>query len=427
MILAIGITTALGFYLAWTVGANDFANSMGDAVGSGALSVKKAVVLGALFEVAGSVLAGSHVTETIRKGVVDPAFFASAPGMLALGMICSMLAAAVWVHIASLAALPVSTTHSIVGALAGFGVAASGLLSVRWGRLGGIALSWVICPVAGGLLAYVLFKLLVRFALSRPEAVRASARAAPVVVFAVVTAVSASILYNSRIRWLRTLPVDLTRGAGTAAAAAALGLLTATAAGFLLTRRIRSRSNLSAKEELRLVESIFTPLVIFTSLSVAFSHGANDVANAIGPVAAVLEILRTGEVALQVATPLWLLLLGGGGIVLGLSTFGYKVMKTIGTRITQLTPSRGVIADLATVCVVLTFTVLGIPVSTTHTIVGAVIGIGLARGLGAVDRRVIRDILASWFVTVPVSGALSAGFFLLGKLARLDEAISTLF
>jgi PiT family inorganic phosphate transporter len=418
----IAVTLALGLYMAWNIGANDFANSMGDAVGSGSVSIRFAVVLGAICEFAGSTLVGSHVADTVRKGIVDPSFFASFPELLVLGMLCALLATALWLNIATWLGMPVSTTHGIVGAVAGLGVVAVGWSSVDWVRIAGIVASWFISPVLGGLLAFLLFKAITALILAQEKPLLRAVQYAPLVVFLVTAVVVFSTLYKSLgplLRRVRFMPPDVLAVIAALAAAGLLALLSR----FFIARYLRGNEDKSLGEQLERIERVFAPLVILTSSSVAFAHGANDVANAIGPVAAIFDVYRSGTVAASAGIPLWILGFGGFGIVLGLATFGYRVMRTIGTRITQLTPSRGVAADLATVSTVLGCSLLKLPVSTTHTIVGAIIGVGLARGLGAVNRKVTRDIFGSWLITVPGAALMTAGLYLLARLLHLEAFI----
>jgi len=417
--LVIGAAVLLGLYMAWTIGANDVANSMGDAVGSRAISIKWAIVLAAIFELSGALLLGSHVTDTIRKGIVTPESMVGRPEVLVLGMACALLAAALWLHLATWMGMPVSTTHSIVGGVAGFGIIAGGWSSIQWGRMGEILASWVISPVAGAVLGFALFKLITFLVLGRTQPARAALRAGPFFVFLTVMVVMLSTTCGGmeqeivkRLPWF-TLTVAVLVSVGTAVAAAAV-------ARILLGRYLGDKHELPLAEQVRHVERIFAPLVIITSCSVAFAHGANDVANAVGPLAAILDILRSGTVKMKVAVPLWVLGIGGVGIVVGLSTYGYRVMRTIGSKITQLTPTRGVAADLATVTTVLVCTRMKLPVSTTHTIVGAIVGIGLARGLWAVDKKVIGSVLSAWFVTVPAAVVLAIVLFLIARPLALE-------
>ncbi len=421
--IIIGSVLALGLYMAWNIGANDFANAMGAAVGSRAISIRGAIILSSLCEIAGSTLVGVHVTDTVRRGIVDPAHFSAFPYLLVLGMACVLLGTAIWLNVATWMGVPVSTTHAIVGAVAGFGLVAVGWASVRWFKIGQIVLSWFISPFLGGLLSFVLFKLIVHFILGQSKPVASAVRYTPAVVFLVVAVVVFSSMYKSLGHMLINTRFPLTNLVA-AFIAVAVALLVAFLSRFPIARLLKGNENQSLGDQLRIIEKIFAPLVVVTSCSVAFAHGTNDVANAIGPVAVVIDVLRTSSVEIGSRVPFWILAFGGCGIVAGLCTFGYRVMATIGTKITQLTPSRGVAADVATAITVLGCSLLKLPVSTTHTIVGAIIGVGLARGLGAINRKVTRDIFGSWLITVPASGLLTAGLFLLSRFFHLDDLIS---
>jgi len=406
------IALVAAFYMAWNVGANDVANSMADAVGSKAISIFWAVVLAAICEFAGAVLVGSHVTNTVRKGIITPEAFAANPMHLAVGMVCALLASGIWLNLASWFGMPVSTTHSIVGGIAGVGIVAAGFANVKWLTMGKIVASWFLSPVAGGLIAFVVFRLLTRFILSRDEPIAAARRALPFVLFFTFAVVTLAIIFKG----LKNLHLDLSGGqalgvaAGIGVAAGAVGLVV----GRLVHRRNAARSLL---EQLGVVEKIFAVLVVITSCSVAFAHGANDVANAVGPLAAVVEIAKTGDVPKKVAVELWVLAFGGGGIVIGLAMFGYRVMRVVGTKITAITPSRGVAADLGATVTVLACSKMGLPISTTHTLVGSIIGVGLARGVDTINTRTVKAIFGSWLATVPVVAVLAAIFYCIARLA----------
>jgi PiT family inorganic phosphate transporter len=430
--LIIGVTAAIGLYMAWTIGANDFANSMGDAVGSGALSIRRAILLGACCEFAGSVLVGMFVADTLRKDLVNPRLFASLTGLaegeaaarFALGMACSLVGAAAWLHIATWMGMPVSTTHAIVGGVTGFGVVAAGWAVVDWWLLGGIVASWFISPVAGLVLGYLFFKLVTRFILGREQPVLAAIRFTPGVVFLVAMVVLLSVFYRGGLeRIFKDRAVWLT-GNRVLLVVVGISLGSSILSRLFVARYLKAVDGRSLAEQLHMVERVFAPLVVITSCSVAFAHGANDVANAVAPLASVVDICRTGTLVMSRAIPFWLLALGGIGIVLGLATYGYRVMTTIGTKITQLTPSRGVAADLATATTVLVCSRMKLPVSTTHTIVGAILGVGLARGLGAVNRQVTRAIFGSWLLTVPAAASVTVALFLLARVFHLDVAIA---
>ena len=423
--LLLGVTAVLGLYMAWTIGANDFANSFADAVGSRAITFRRAVIIGICCEFAGSVLVGAHVTDTVRKGIVDPMAFAEIPEVLALGMVCALVASALWLHVATWLGMPVSTTHSIVGAVAGFGIIGAGWTSVEWGKMGEIVASWFISPVAGAVLAYAIFKLLSRFILGRSNPAVAAVRGAPVIVFAVVVVVGLSVFLQGCLERLFAKEAAWLEGWGGVVLVLGLGAALAAVSWVFISRFLQASVGLPLAEQLGMIERVFAPLVVITSSAVAFAHGANDVANAVGPLAAVSDIVLTGTVKMKVTVPLWILALGGVGIVLGLATYGARVLRTIGTKITELTPSRGVAADLAATATVLVCCRLKLPVSTTHTLVGAIIGVGLARGLSGVDRRVTRHIFGSWLVTVPAAAILAIGLFLGARVIHLDRAIGT--
>ena len=410
----------LGLYMAWNIGANDVANSMADAVGSRAITVKQAVIYAGICEFAGAVLVGAHVTDTVRKGIIDPQVIANLPGLMpgdaaaifVIGMTGALLSAAFWLHFSTHMGLPVSTTHSIVGAVAGFGIVAAGWSVVNWGKMGQIVASWFISPIAGGILAFFLFKFISRSILGQKKPAEAAIRYIPFIVFLAAAVVTLATIYKGLkhvikgIDWLTddmALVIALT-----------ISIICAVVARILVKRRLQGKENLPIPQQLDLVEQVFTPLVVITSCSVAFAHGANDVANSVGPLAAVVQIMTSGSVEMQVGVPLWILTLGGIGIVLGLGTYGYRVMETVGTKITEITPSRGVAADIAATATVLVCTRLKLPVSTTHTLVGAILGIGLARGLGGVNRSVIRKIFGSWFFTVPAAAGVSMVLYVTG-------------
>ena len=425
--LFIVLTALLGLYMAWTIGANDVANSMADAVGSKAVTIRQAIILAGICEFVGAVLVGAHVTETVRKGIVEPTALTTLPGLspqegaalLVIGMMSALLAAAVWLHLATWLGMPVSTTHSIVGAVAGFGVVAAGWQAVQWGTMGKIVSSWFISPVVGALLGFILFKVISVLVLGKDRPARAAIKVTPFIVsfifFVIVMAVvfkGLTHLIKERAAWL-TPGVALAIAVGVAIAAGIINRL-------FLRRRLTGYFRVPLGDQLEQVERCYAPLVLFTSCTVAFAHGANDVANAVGPLAAVVEILKTGIVQAKVAVPAWVLMLGGCGIVLGLATYGYRVMMTVGHKITSITPTRGVAADTATMATVLACSRMGLPVSTTHTLVGAILGVAMARGVGSVNKKVTRNIFGSWLITVPAAALLAVVFFLIGRYFLLD-------
>jgi len=402
MVLAV----VFGLYMTWGIGANDVANAMGTSVGSGAITVKQAIIIAAIFEFTGAFIAGGNVTSTIRKGIVDSSSIAGQPEILVFGMLAALLAAAVWLMIASSRGWPVSTTHSIVGALVGFAVAGLGVEAVHWSKIGMIAASWVVSPALGGLLAYLLMMSIRKLIFNTEQPFESARKWGPAYVFLVGFIISLVTLFKG----LKHLKLELSVPMSFLSALV-FGLIIALV-GWILIQKVKVDPEADRDYHFASVEKIFVPMMIFTACAMAFAHGSNDVANGIGPLAAVASvILSGGEMAQKSDLPLWILVLGGFGIVVGLATMGYKVMQTIGTRITQLTPSRGFCATLAAAATVVLASRTGLPVSTTHIAVGAVIGVGLARGVGAIDLRVVGGIVVSWVVTLPVGGVLAALFF----------------
>jgi PiT family inorganic phosphate transporter len=395
-----------GLYMTWGIGANDVANAMGTSVGSGAISVKQAIIIAAIFEFSGAFIAGGNVTKTIRKGIIDPSSIVDSPEILVFGMLAALLAAAIWLMVASARGWPVSTTHSIVGAVIGFAVAGIGIDAVQWGKVSMIAASWVVSPLLGGTIAFLLMLSIRRLILNTENPFQSARRWGPAYVFLVGFVISLVTLFKG----LKHLNIELSVEMSFVVAFI-FGLILA-AIGWYLISKIKVDESADRDFHFASVEKVFTPMMIFTACAMAFAHGSNDVANGIGPLAAVVSIVQSGgEVAQKAELPLWILVLGGVGIVVGLSTMGYRVMKTIGSGITQLTPSRGYCATLAAAATVVLASRTGLPVSTTHIAVGAVIGVGLARGIGAIDLRVIGGIVVSWVVTLPVGAVLAALFF----------------
>ncbi len=404
VLIIIGVV--FGLYMTWGIGANDVANVMGTSVGSGAITVTTAIIIAAIFEFAGAALAGGHVTATIRKGIIDPTPIAGTPEVLIFGMLAALLAAAVWLMIASSRGWPVSTTHSIVGAVVGFAMAGIGLDAVKWGKIGQIVASWLVSPLLGGTIAFLLMISIRRLILNTDSPFLNAKRWGPVYVFLVGFVIALVTLFKG----LKHLKLDLSIPMSFVAATV-IGLAIAFI-GWLLIRRIQIDESADQDYHFASVEKVFVPMMLFTACGMAFAHGSNDVANGVGPLAAVYGLVQSGgEVAQKSELPIWILLLGGFGIVVGLATYGYRVMRTIGTKITELTPTRGFSATMAAAATVVLASRTGMPVSTTHIAVGAVMGVGLARGIGAIDLRVIGGIVLSWIVTLPIGGVLAALFF----------------
>jgi len=409
--LLLAMTVVFGFFMAWGVGANDVANAMGTSVGSKAITIKQAIIIAIIFEFAGAYLAGGEVTATIRKGIIDPSAIADRPELLVFGMMASLLAAGVWLLIATMKGWPVSTTHSIVGAIVGFASVGISVDAVQWGKVGTIVSSWIVSPVLSGTLAFLLYLSVRKFIFAAVDPYVAAKRIVPVYMF-LMGLVVAMVTF---VKGLKHVGLDLSLGDAMMYSVAFASLITVV--GVIALSRI-NRVEESERHSLIYVEKVFSVLMVFTACAMAFAHGSNDVANAIGPLAAVNGIIASGGmVASESAMPTWILLLGGGGIVAGLVLYGHKVIRTIGSNITELTPSSGFAVVLAAVTTVVLSSAYSLPVSTTHTLVGGVLGVGLARGISALNLRVVGTIFASWLVTLPAGAILSIIFFYIFKFA----------
>ena len=403
------LAAAFGLFMAWGIGANDVANAMATSVGSKALTIKQAIFVAAIFEFLGAVLAGGEVTSTIRKGIVDSELLAGSPELLVYGMLAALLAAGTWLLIASHKGWPVSTTHSIVGAIVGFAAVGIGVDAVHWEKVGTIVMSWVVSPLTAGFIAYLIYLSVQWLILRREDPLERAKRFVPVYIFlAAFTITLVTIL-----KGLKHVGLEISlRDAYLLAFAIAIVIALV---GGVAIRRIQPNRKADKKDHFYTVERVFGVLMIVTACSMAFAHGSNDVANAIGPLAAVISVANTGVVTAKSTLPIWVLLIGGGGIVVGLATYGIRVISTVGRKITQLTPSRGFAAELAAATTIVIASGTGIPISTTHTLVGAVLGVGVARGIEAIDLRVVARIFVSWVVTIPAGAFLAVVFFFLFK------------
>ncbi len=403
------LTIAFGFFMAWGVGANDVANAMGTSVGSKAITIKQAIIIAMVFEFAGAYLAGGEVTSTIRKGIVDPELLSQDPELLVYGMMSALLAAALWLVIATTFGWPVSTTHSIVGAIVGFAAVGISVDAVQWNKIGSIVSSWVVSPVLAGTLSFLIYMSVRKFVFNQADPFSAAKRAIPVYIFMVGFIISMVTM----VKGLKHVGLDLSFKESIFFSLMVAGAITAI--GIAALTRV-NRADISEQQDIIAIERLFGILMLFTACSMAFAHGSNDVANAIGPLAAVNGIIESGGDVVQTARiPSWILLLGGIGIVSGLALYGYRVMRTIGTHITELTPSSGFAAELAAATTVVVASGYSLPVSTTHTLVGGVLGVGLARGLAALNLRVVGTIFISWLVTLPAGATLSIIFFYIFK------------
>ena len=405
----ITLAAVFGIFMAWGIGANDVANAMATSVGSKAITIKQAVILAAIFEFAGAYLAGGEVTKTIRKGIVSMDALNGNVDLLIWGMLASLLAAGTWLLIASLKGWPVSTTHSIVGAVIGFAAVGVSADAVNWAKVGSIVLSWIVSPLIAGTIAFAVFSSIQKLVINTTDPLKNAIRYGPIYLFMVGFIIALVTIKKG----LKHVGINIEGGMEFVYAAMLGGLIAFI--GIMLIRRIQFDEQTEKRFHFANVEKIFAVLMIFTASAMAFAHGSNDVANAVGPMAAVISAAQSGELASQSALPGWVLLLGGVGIVIGLATLGYKVIATVGEKITELTPSRGFSAEIGAATTVVLASYTGIPVSTTQILVGAILGVGLARGIAAIDLRVVGNIFMSWVITLPAGAILSIMFFYLLK------------
>jgi PiT family inorganic phosphate transporter len=414
--------------MAWSIGSNDAANAMGTSVGSKAITFKEAVIIAAIFEFGGALLAGGDVTDTMRKGILDPALFNDAgmfsghgAELFALGMMAALVAAAVWIHVAAFLGWPVSTTHSIVGSITGFGVVSVGVEHIAWGQLGKIVASWGFSPVLGGVLAFLSFSAIRKLIFDADDPVAAVKRWSPVLAFPVFLVLALVTFFKG----LSNVALAEQYGIGVwqMLAMSSAGAGVASGIVWLILRNVDLETGRAARspddededgsgEKYANVERVFRYLQVITACFVAFAHGSNDVANSIGPLAAIVSLFdgtawAGGPIEMNVPVPTWVLGIGGLGIVIGLATYGYKVIKTIGSKITDITPSRGFAAEFGAATTIMVGTKAGIPLSTTHTVVGSVIGVGFARGMNALNLKIIWDIIKSWIYTIPFTAVLT--------------------
>lgn len=453
----------IGFYMAWNIGANDVSNAMGTSVGSGALTLRRAVLLAAILEFSGAFFVGANVSETMQRGLIDTDLFLMEPLTLILGMCAALLGTSIWLQIASFMGWPVSTTHAIVGAILGFGAVIGGTDAIHWEEVISIAVSWVLSPLISAIVAYIIFHILQRKILYAIDPTNAAKRLMPFMIFIVFGTFTLSLLFNG----LENLNLSLSFPEALLISLA-IGCLAAAITYFIirhthieedynrpLTRNVpqsvvslekaikhltrvhvasfdethekvskiltevqdlslslrKETSFAERTSEYRTVEKMFAYLQILSACFIAFAHGANDVANAIGPVAAVLDTIKNGAISDVSTIPAWLLVFGGVGIVIGLATWGWRVIETIGKKITELTPTRGFSAEFGAATTILVASKLGLPISTTHCLVGAVLGVGLARGMRALNLGMLRDIALSWLITLPASAAMSILLF----------------
>ncbi|MBL4660362.1 MAG: inorganic phosphate transporter [Alcanivoracaceae bacterium] len=396
--------------MAWGIGANDVANAMATSVGSKAITVKTAIIIAAIFEFSGAILAGGEVTSTIRKGIIDPAAIEGSPELLIFGMLASLLAAGIWLLIASKKGWPVSTTHSIVGAVVGFAAVGIGMDAVNWGKVGSIVMSWVVSPLTSGIIAFLLFQSVQVLILRTENPLKKAKQYVPIYIF--LTAFFLTLLTIKK--GLKHVSDFQISSSDSYLYAVIIGVLIAII-GAIFISKIKPDPKKEKEFHFHTVEKVFAVLMVVTASGLAFAHGSNDVANAVGPLAAVVSTAKSGMITGESTLDTWILVVGGIGIVIGLATYGRKVMVTVGKKITHLTPSRGFAAELAASMTIVVASSTGMPISTTHTLVGAVLGVGMAKGISAINLTVVRGIFTSWVITIPAGAILSIVFFYILK------------
>jgi inorganic phosphate transporter, PiT family len=396
------IASLLAFYLAWNLGANDVANSMGTSVGSKAVTLKQAIVIAGILEFTGAVVFGQAVSEKLATGVVNPVLFANEPQTLLLGMMAVLIAAGIWLNIATVLGFPVSSSHAAVGAIAGVGCVAIGTQAVDWNSIGVISITWVLTPVASGAIAALFYSIIKRWILDQPDTLSRLNHWIPWLSVALMSVFGVIVLPTvsqpiGTFLGLDLPPYDIPL---------VIGALGAVAVSFYGWRNLEQQTP----------ESVIAKFQVLSACFVAFAHGSNDVGNAIAPFATIVYIHTTNSVPLNdFSVPLWILVLGGAGIVSGLAVLGKKVISTIGEGIIALKPSGGFCAELATATTILIASRFGLPVSTSHALVGGVIGIGLVQGLKSIRFDTIRSIVLTWVVTIPIAAGLSAILFIAAR------------
>ena len=399
------LACVFGFIMAWGIGANDVANAFGTSVGSGAITLRTALLIACIFEFSGAYLAGGEVTDTIRKGIIDSEQFIGKSDVLVFGMMSALLAAGLWLFLASTLGWPVSTTHSIIGGIVGFSIIGLSFNAVNWEAVSSIATTWVLSPILSGVLAFFVFKSIKFLILDTDNPFSNTLKFSPIYLFFVGFVISMLTF----LKGLKHVGIDL--DFAEAAFFSFLFAIGITIIGLLLLKT----SNISKQKDAS-IESFFAILVIFTACAMAFAHGSNDVANAVGPLAAVVNtVSQNDSLNNEIAVTSWILLLGSIAIVIGLLTYGFRVIGTVGKGITKITPSSGFAAELSAATIVVLSSSYGFPVSTTHTLVGAIIGIGLVNSSRNLDWSNVVQIFSGWIVTIPVGGILSILIFYIFK------------
>lgn len=406
--LQIGLVVLLAFYQAANLGANDVANSMGTSVGSKALTLKQAIIVAGILEFTGAVLFGGEVSSTLATGVVNPSAFLLKPQIFALGMVSVLISCGLWLQLATSKGWPVASSHAVVGAIAGFSWVEAGFNSVNWSNIGLISLTWLITPLVSCIFAGLFYSLIKHWIVDHPEPIQQLQEwipwlsAALIGVFGVIVLPKLSEAFTNSLG-LRVPDHNLSIFIG---AIAVIGL---SLVSWRQLDRTREVDNTNYPNQ---IEKQMARFQVLSACFVAFAHGSNDVGNAVAPLAAIAYIFGTGSIPLtNFDVPIWILVVGGAGIVTGLAIWGQNVITTVGENIIPLQPSGGFCAELATATTVLVASRIGLPVSTSHALVGAVVGIGLVEGLKSIRLLTVGSIALAWLITIPVASALSAVIF----------------
>ncbi|MHC5672918.1 inorganic phosphate transporter [Nostoc sp.] len=413
----------LAFYVAWNLGANDVANAMGTSVGSKAVTLKQALIIAGVLEFTGAVLFGHEVTETLATKIANPALFAATPQIFVVGMVTVLISCGVWLQIATSRGLPVSSSHAVVGAIAGFSWVALGVDAIDWSSIKLITIGWILTPLISGAIAALFYSQIKHWILDQPNQLVQLQEWIPWL-STLLLGIFGVIVLPSLTEPLTNFVIEQV---GFTIPAYDIPLLTGAVAAVGLTiiswQQLEDKGTTGQTEESTQcpipnpVERLFARFQLLSACFVAFAHGSNDVGNAIAPLAAIVYINRTGSVPTDgITIPIWILILGGAGIVGGLAVWGKKVIATIGENIIALQPSSGFCAELATATTILIASRLGLPVSTSHALVGGVVGIGLVQNINSIKFQTLKGIAAAWLITIPVSAILSATLFSIARI-----------
>lgn len=408
--LFILLACLFGLLMTWGVGANDLANVMSTAMGSKSIKPLQAIIIAIVFEFAGAFLAGGSVMSTVRSGIIDTNLLTQSPDILVFGMLAVLIAGTTWMTLASFLSMPVSITHTIIGSIIGFGCVLISPSAVQWSVVIPIAISWVSSPAIAGIFSYLLFMIVQQAVFAKPDPLASAKRCVPWFIFIIAFVLAFDAIARGIRHW-SSITLGIPASIGLSVVIALITVLLS----FRMIARVSISEQASRRFAFEAVEKVFAILMFFTACAMVFAHGSNDIANAVGPMAAIVTLVQQGYLDSQ-ALPVWIIFLGCSGVIVGLLMYGRKVIETVGSSITALTPSRAFAATFAAAMTVVLSTSMGVPVSATQTLVGGVLGVGLAKGIGALNLKVVRNIFMSWFITVPAGAGLTILYATLLKL-----------